>query len=219
MIFKLNEDENVDGILIQLPLFNHLKPHTKEVINSVSFEKDCDGLTAIQQGMASQLIEGSVMTAAVEACMISIFEAYDLKFNWDEICENGVSENLNFFKDLRITIINDSILIGKPLAQILGNFGSTITIANEATKNISDLLKQSDIVVSATGVGNLIKASELKQDCVLIDVTSIKKDGKVTGDFVQDENLKKIAKAFTPVPGGIGPLTVACLVRNLVRLI
>src|SRR4029079_17238374 len=115
-----------------------------------------------------------------------------------------------------VLIINNSDLIGKPLSMVLSTLGCTVTIANEFSKNLKDLMSTADIIVTATGRGNIFNFDDVNENALVIDVTSKFTDGKVVGDFKKSENSKNIY--YTPVPGGIGRLTIACLLRNLVNL-
>lgn len=198
-IDDLNKDESVNGILVQLPLYEQLNPYKHRIINSVNPLKDVDGLSAINFGLYSQDIMNGILPATVDACL----EVIKSSFNKD-------------FQGSSIVIVNNSDLIGKPLAMILSTLGATVTITNEFTSNITDILSKADIVITATGKGNLFDINLLKDNSVAIDVTSIKVNDKTTGDFIISESNKNIA--YTPVPGGIGPLTIACLLRNLVNL-
>lgn len=201
-ISELNNDISVNGIVVQLPLFSHLNDFTTEILDTLSPKKDADGLTSTSLATAFNFSENSIMPAAVEAIMISLSEVEDLK-------------NL---KGKNILIINNSNLVGNPLAVALSKLNATVTIANEFTQNLNKLTLNADIIITATGVTNIIKADDIKNGAILIDVTSVNKDGKVYGDFIFDESLINKAKAYTPVPGGIGPLTVASLFKNLIKL-
>ena len=199
-INDLNNDKTVNGILVQLPLYELLAPYKHRLLNSVNPLKDVDGLSAINFGLYSQDLMNGILPATVDACLEVIKDSYA--------------------KDLpgtNVLIINNSDLIGKPLAMVLTTIGCTVTIANELSNNISDLLKTNDIIVSATGRGNLYNFADINQNALVIDITSKLIDNKVVGDFkrTEDQNNNII---YTPVPGGMGPITIACLLRNLVNL-
>jgi methylenetetrahydrofolate dehydrogenase (NADP+)/methenyltetrahydrofolate cyclohydrolase len=121
------------------------------------------------------------------------------------------------FKSKVITIVNDSCLIGKPLSAYLLTKGATVLICNEFTKNLAKFTKQADILITATGKAGLITASMVKKGSYIIDAGISKVKGKTLGD-VDFNSVSKIAKAITPVPGGVGPVTVACLMKNLLKL-
>lgn len=198
-ISNLNNDPSVNGILIQLPLHESLAPYKHRLLNSINPLKDVDGLSAINFGLYSQDLMNGILPATVDACL--------------EVIKNSYSKDL---PGTNVLIINNSDLIGKPLAMILSTLGCTVTIANEFSENIENLLKSNNIIVSATGKGNLYKFSQLGENTLVIDVTSKLIEGKVVGDFIKDEDNSNIT--YTPVPGGIGPITIACLLRNLINL-
>lgn len=199
-IDELNKDDSVNGILTQLPLYQHLTPYKHRILNSVNPIKDADGLSAINFGLYSQDILNGILPATVDACLEVVKEYYKNDFNGSNIL-----------------IVNNSDLIGKPLATVFATLNATVTIANEFTKNLEDLFSTADIIVTATGKGELFDFDSVQDGSLVIDVTSIKKDDKVVGDFKdRKDNNKDIT--YTPVPGGIGPITVACLYRNLVNL-
>lgn len=199
-IDELNKDDSVNGILTQLPLYQHLTPYKHRILNSVNPIKDADGLSAINFGLYSQDILNGILPATVDACLEVLKEYYKNDFNGSNVL-----------------IVNNSDLIGKPLATVFATLNATVTIANEFTKNLEDLFSTADIIVTATGKGELFDFDSVQDSSLVIDVTSIKKDDKVVGDFKdRKDNNKDIT--YTPVPGGIGPITVACLYRNLVNL-
>jgi len=203
IINKLNADNNLHGIVVQLPLFEHLAEDTLEILECIEPLKDADGLTRSSLASAFYFSEESILPAAVAAIMKSI-------------------NHVISFKELsgkNVVIINNSNLVGVPLSVVLSRFNATVTICNEFTKNLTILTKEADIIISATGVTNIISANVIKKDSILIDVTSVVKEGKVYGDFIYDTELISKVKAYTPVPGGIGPLTVASLFENLIKLV
>lgn len=202
LIAQLNADDSFNGIVVQLPLFKHLEEDTFEILNNIDYRKDADGLTTTSLASAFNYNENSIMPAAVEAVLIALSQAKDP----------------NDLNGQSILIINNSNLVGNPLAIVLSRFNATVTIANEFTKNLKDLTLNSDIIVSATGVTNIIEAKDIKMGAILIDVTSVSSSGMVLGDFVYDQDLINKCSAYTKVPGGIGPITVASLFKNLVRL-
>ena len=116
-----------------------------------------------------------------------------------------------------IVIINNSNLIGKPLANLLMNLNASVTVLNKHTVNLQKYTKDADILVSATGQVGLINASMLKEGATVVDVTSMKVGDEYKGDVVHDDSLSEKIGYFTPVPGGVGPVTVACLLRNFIR--
>ena len=214
-IQNLNSDETVTGILLQLPLYPHLSESTREIVNSIAKQKDVDGLTAAQQGDVNQLIPGSFPTAAVEATIESLNYCFEEDLSWENISKNP--EKLKSLQGLDVLIVNNTNLVGKPLSQILSSLGATVTIANIFTKNLKEMSRKSDIVISATNQTNLFDYNDIKENSILIDITSVSVDGKIVGDFVRSEELLEKCKFMTPVPGGIGPMTIACLLRNLAK--
>jgi len=202
-IEDLNSDNTVHGIVVQLPLFDNLLDSTTEILNTIEPRKDADGLTLTSLSSSFNYSEKSIMPAAVEAIMISIAQ---------------VNSKVNL-KGKNVVIINNSNLVGNPLAIALSKLNATVTLAHEYTLNLKELVLNADVIISATGVTNIISDVDIKEGAILIDLTSVSKDGKVLGDFIYDENLINKAMAYTPVPGGIGPLTVASLFKNLVKLV
>lgn len=199
-IKELNEKQEVNGILVQLPLFEELKEFQHPILNTINPLKDPDGLTAINLGLITQSFMNGIIPATVDAVLECI------KF-----------AKLNV-TGKEILIINNTDLIGKPLAGILATLNATVTIVNKFTHNLRAYTQSADVIVSATGQTDLINDVMIKEHTLLIDVTSRSVDGKVKGDIVRSSELEAKADFITPVPGGIGPLTIACLLRNLVKL-
>jgi methylenetetrahydrofolate dehydrogenase (NADP+) / methenyltetrahydrofolate cyclohydrolase len=199
-IKSLNDNPAIDGILVQLPLFEDWELFRHQIFNTINPLKDPDGLSAINAGLVSQSVLNGIIPATVDAVLECI------KFSGAKL------EGAN------VLVINNTDLIGKPLGSILATLNSTVTIANKHTKDLDNLISKADIVVSATGATNIIRSDNVKSGAVIVDVTSIKKDAKVIGDLTIDEKIEAIDGFITPVPGGVGPLTIACLLRNLVTL-
>lgn len=217
-INDLNKNDDIDGILLQLPLFNHLKKYRNKILNLIDPQKDIDGLTYANLGKTLQSDPKAILPATVSAVMYCLKEKYDfIPFavgNFDEKIE--INDNLpNQLESKKVLIINNSILIGRPLSMILSQYNATVIIANKYTKNLSDLITTSEIIISATGIGHVVKSSMLSSGTLFIDVTSINKNGKVIGDLEIDDPKKDIF--ITSVPGGIGPLTISCLFGNLIQ--
>ena len=213
---KLNADNSINSVLIQLPFYEHLDQFEEEIVNVLDYSKDADGLTAFQQGLSSQIIKDSIPPATVEAVLECLNECFTEDLTWNNLQTNWKS--IKSLKSKNVLIVNNSNLIGKPLANILSTLGATVTIANENTKDLVGIMHNSDIVVTATGKTNLFDDTSIREGVIVIDVTSTNVDGKALGDFVQSELLLNKVGKITPVPGGVGPLTVACLLRNVVRL-
>ncbi|MDD3647066.1 MAG: bifunctional 5,10-methylenetetrahydrofolate dehydrogenase/5,10-methenyltetrahydrofolate cyclohydrolase [Candidatus Dojkabacteria bacterium] len=194
---SLNQDPNCTGYFIQLPIREEF--HKAKVLDRISAIKDVDGLSSENLGKSIKGDPLAIRPATVEAVI-------------------AVLRNLKIqSKSKKVTIINDSNLIGKPLAGYLLSRGATITICNEFTKDLKAHTKHADIVVTAVGKAGLIRADMISNNSVIIDVGITKVKGKITGD-VDTKSVAKKAKAVTPVPNGIGPLTVICLFENLLKL-
>lgn len=201
-INELNENHDIKGIIVQLPLYDHIKDFKHHILNAIKPTKDIDGLSAVNLGLVSQNFLNGFIPATVDA----VLEC--LKFiKKDDITFDLMGKN--------VLVINNSDLIGKPLTSILSTMGATVTIANEYSEDLMGLISRNGIIISATGKGKLIPASSIQQGSVCIDITSIKKDNAIVGDFIVDDEFKGKVSYYTPVPGGVGPLTIACLLRNL----
>ena len=194
-IIELNNDSYVNGILLQLPIpskFNQYK-----LLNLINKDKDVDGLTDINMGM--------------------LFKNYN---NLVPCTPNGIIKLLDEYKiDLKgkyAVVVGKSNLVGKPLAMLLLQKGSTVTICHSKTKDLGYFTKQADILISAVGKKDLITKDMVKDDAIVIDVGINRVDGKLYGD-VDFEDIKDIASYITPVPGGVGPMTVAMLLSNVLK--
>ncbi len=193
------------GIMVQLPLYDHLKSSQLKILNAIPAEHDVDGLTAVNIGKVVQGTKDAVYPATVKA----IIKSLNLP------AKNNLEE---FLKGKTVTIVNNSDLIGKPLSAVLSSYGATVTICNIHTPDLKQHTVNADIVVSATGKTNLIDSDMIKPDSILIDVTSQSSGNKVIGDIIRSKALDDKAGWITPVPGGIGPLTIASLFDNLMNL-
>lgn len=193
-IVELNNDDYVDGILIQLPLPKGFDE--KKYINLIAKNKDVDGLTDKNSG---RLLKGDF---SVSPCTpLGIIRL--LKENNIEI------------EGKHAVIVGRSNLVGKPLALLLLNENATVTVCHSKTNNLEEYTKQADILISATGIKHLIKEDMVKDNAVVVDVGIIRED-KLYGDVDYEEVFKK-ASYITPVPGGVGPMTVAMLLDNVVQ--
>lgn len=188
-INKLNQDNNVDGIMVQLPLPQKYfsKEDTKNLLQLISPKKDIDGLTN----------KGKFLPAVVRAVI--------------EILED---ENITV-KNKKVVVLGASDLIGKPVAYLLEKKGGIITVVNSKTVNPKELTKQADIVIAATGKPQILKGDMVKDGAIIIDVGAVKVGDKIVGD-VDFETVSKKAGKITPVPGGVGPMTVICLMENII---
>jgi methylenetetrahydrofolate dehydrogenase (NADP+)/methenyltetrahydrofolate cyclohydrolase len=202
-IEELNNNKNVHGILVQLPLPKHID--AKKVIHKIDFNKDVDGFHIMNVGKLSigQIdgIDKAMIPCTPLACL--------------HLLKHVKGDNLSGLKTL---VIGASNIVGRPLARLLMLNNCTVTIANRSTKDLKAECLQSDVIFSAAGVVNLIKGDMVKNDAIIIDVginRVLTKDGtnKIVGD-VDFEAVKNVAFAVTPVPGGVGPMTISYLLQN-----
>ena len=203
-INELNADKKVHGILVQLPLPRHID--SKKIIHAIDPRKDVDGFHVINVGKLSiGEIEGknkSIIPCTPLACLHLLKEVH--------------GDNLS---GLKVLVIGSSNIVGKPLARLLLIENCTVTVANRSTKDLEFECKNSDAIIVAAGSPNLIKASMVKKSATIIDVgiNRVNIDGvnRLVGD-VDFEAVKKIAGAITPVPGGVGPMTISYLLKNTI---
>jgi methylenetetrahydrofolate dehydrogenase (NADP+)/methenyltetrahydrofolate cyclohydrolase len=192
MIDELNKDEKVTGILIQMPIPNHISRN--KIINAVASEKDVDGFHPVNIG---KLILGEgKLYPCTPLGVIRLLEYYDIEISGKEA-----------------VVIGNSPVVGNPTAQMLLKKGATVTICHKKTKDLGMHTSKADILVSAVGKRNLITKDMVKEGAVVIDVGIVREEGKIYGD-VDFENVKGKCSFITPVPGGVGPMTVACLLEN-----
>ena len=192
-IIELNNDEYVHGILLQLPIPE--KFNEEKLINYISRNKDVDGLTDINVG---KLINN-------KKCLVSCTPQGIIKL----LEESGVS-----ISGTNVVIVGRSKLVGKPLISLFLNNDATVTVCHSKTNNLKEFTKNADILVVAVGKKHLITEDMVKEDSVVIDVGINRIDGKLYGD-VDYENVKNKVSLITPVPGGVGPMTVAILLCNV----
>jgi len=191
-INELNKNQNVSGILVQLPLPAHIDK--EKIINAIDYFKDVDGFNPINVGNLASGYK-SIIPCTPLGCLMLIKKA-----------EKNLSGK-------HAVVVGRSNLNGKPMAQLLLKENCTVTIVHSKTKNLKIECQRADILVVAVGVANLIKADWVKNDSIVIDVGINKVGNKIVGDVSFDEVKKKV-KAITPVPGGVGPMTIACLLKN-----
>ena len=191
-IKELNNDQNVSGVLVQLPLPKQIDK--EKIINAIHPSKDVDGFNPVNVGNLSSGYKGLVPCTPM-GCLMLI---------------KKVEKNLS---GKHAVIIGRSNLNGKPMAQLLLKENCTVTIVHSKTKNLQQECLKADILVAAVGVPNLVKKNWVKKDAIVIDVGINKLNDKIVGD-VEFDQVKDIAKAITPVPGGVGPMTIACLLKN-----
>tara|TARA_Y100001936_G_C16062235_1_gene664829 strand:- start:756 stop:1601 length:846 start_codon:yes stop_codon:yes gene_type:complete len=194
-IKKLNKDDSVSGILVQLPLPKHI--NKQKIIEAILPSKDVDGFHPMNVGNLSSGYDSSIPCTPL-GCYLLI---------------KKIETNLDGKKAI---IIGRSNLNGKPMAQLLLRENCTVTIAHSKTKNLKEECLKGDIVVAAVGIPELVKGDWIKKDSIVIDVGINKTDKGIVGD-VDFHEVSKVAKALTPVPGGVGPMTIVCLLKNTVE--
>lgn len=196
LITRLNDDNDVDGILLQLPLPKHLD--SDRLVQLICAAKDVDGLNLLNAGALVAGVDGMV-PCTPQGSMILI---------------KSVLKDLN---GLNAVVIGRSLLFGKPMAQLLLQENCTVTMAHSRTKNIEEVCRNADILVVAIGREKMVKADWIKSGACVIDVgINRMENGKLCGDVDFDAALD-VAGAITPVPGGVGPMTIACLLANTVK--
>ena len=194
-ISDLNVDNSVSGILVQLPLPKHIDK--KKVIDSISPSKDVDGFHPMNVGNLSSGYDSSVPCTPL-GCYLLL---------------KKIEPDLNGKKAV---IIGRSNLNGKPMAQLLLKENCTVTITHSKTKNLKSECLLADIIIAAVGIPELVKGDWVKKESIIIDVGINKVEKGIVGDVDFDQVSKK-AKALTPVPGGVGPMTIACLIKNTIE--
>lgn len=198
-INQLNEDQSVHGILLQLPLPNHLRDVQEDLVQMIAPQKDVDGLTVTNSGKLFLGMEDGHVPCTPQGSLHLIKE---------------VKQDLN---GLNAVVIGRSNLFGKPMAQLLLNENCTVTMAHSRTKDLDKVCAQADILVAAVGREKMVKADWVKEGAIVIDVgINRMEDGKLCGDVDYDE-VKNKALAITPVPGGVGPMTITYLLSNTVK--
>lgn len=192
-IEKLNKDDKIDGILVQLPLPVHIDE--LKIINAISPEKDVDGFHSVNLG---KMIIGD-KTGFLPCTPYGIMQLLD-EYGIDPAGKDTV-------------IIGRSNIVGKPAAILFIEKSATVQVCNTKTKNIKEKIRNADIVIAAVGVPNFIKGEDIKEGAVVIDVGINRVNGKLCGD-VDYEEVSEKAGYITPVPGGVGPMTIASLIKN-----
>ena len=193
-INELNKDETVSGILVQLPLPKHIDK--QKVIETIAPSKDVDGFHPMNVGNLSSGYESSVPCTPL-GCYLMI---------------KKIEPNLSGKKAV---VVGRSNLNGKPMTQLLLKENCTVTITHSRTKDLKAECLEADIIVAAVGIPELVKGDWVKKDAIVIDVGINKTENGLVGD-VDFDQVSKVAKALTPVPGGVGPMTIACLLKNTI---
>ena len=196
LIDKLNKDTEVDGIMINLPLPPQI--NATKVLNSIKLIKDVDGFKAENLGLLFQNNEGFT-SPSTPAGIMALIEKYNIDLEGKDV-----------------VVVGSSNIVGKPIAALILNNRGTVTICNIYTKNLAEKTKNADILISAVGKAKLITEDMVKEGAVVIDVGINRVNGKLEGD-VDFENVQKKASHITPVPGGVGALTVAMLLSNILK--
>ena len=194
-IDELNKEDSVSGILVQLPLPNHIDK--QKIIEAIDPSKDVDGFHPMNVGNLSSGYESSIPCTPL-GCYLLI---------------KKIEPNLSGKKAV---IVGRSNLNGKPMTQLLLKENCTVTITHSKTKDLKAECLEADILVAAVGIPELVKGDWVKKDAIVIDVGINKTDKGIVGDVAFDE-VSKSARALTPVPGGVGPMTIACLLKNTVE--
>ncbi|MDO4902969.1 MAG: bifunctional methylenetetrahydrofolate dehydrogenase/methenyltetrahydrofolate cyclohydrolase FolD [Limosilactobacillus sp.] len=198
-IKNLNEDDEIDAIIVQEPLPDHLDGIA--ITNAIRPDKDVDGLHPTNLGKLYANQPSHYPVACTPRGIMRMFDEYDVEL-----------EGAN------VVVIGRSILVGRPMLALLNNANATVTLAGSRTKNLSELTKKADILIVATGKAKMIGADDVKKGAVVIDVgINRMENGKLTGD-VDFDAVEPIAGMITPVPGGVGPMTIASLIAQTVDL-
>lgn len=200
LIEKLNDDAQVNGILVQLPLPEHM--NADAIIGAIDPDKDVDGFHVVNVGRLHAGLDGMVPCTPLG-------------------CVELIKSRLDSLSGAKAVIVGRSNIVGKPLAALLTREHCTVTVAHSRTRDLAGECGAADIVVAAVGVPKLVKGSWIKEGATVIDVgiNRVEIDGgrsRLVGD-VDFEDAVKRAGAITPVPGGVGPMTIACLLQNTVR--
>lgn len=198
LIDALNKDADVSGFIIQLPLPKHLQTSVPQIIRAIDPKKDVDGFGAYNLGKMFLSTTFEDLPPATPAGVIELLRYYKIPI-----------------EGKHAVVVGHSNIVGKPLAVMLLNRSATVTVCHIKTKNLKQHTEQADILCVAVGKAGLITKDMVKPGAVVIDIGITRMGEKLLGD-VDFDNVKEIASAITPVPGGVGPLTVASLIRNCV---
>ncbi len=195
LIDELNNDDTVTGILVQLPLPKHIDE--LKVIHAIDPIKDVDGFHP--ENIGRFMIGEDALMSCTPSGIITMLESIDVPL-----------------EGAHAVVVGRSNIVGKPVSQMLLNKNCTVTICHSRTKNLAEITKQADILVAAVGRAQMIKADMVKEGAVVIDVGVNRVDGKLVGD-VDFETIKEKASFITPVPGGVGPMTITTLLTNTLK--
>ncbi|WP_294333029.1 bifunctional methylenetetrahydrofolate dehydrogenase/methenyltetrahydrofolate cyclohydrolase FolD [uncultured Sphingomonas sp.] len=192
LVDRLNADASVDGILVQLPLPRHIDE--QEVLLRIHPDKDVDGFHPVNAGRLATGLDGFVPCTPLGCLML-------------------LQDKLGSLSGLDAVVIGRSNIVGKPMAALLTKASATVTVAHSRTRNLPHYLRHADIVVAAVGIPHFVKGEWLKPGATVIDVGINRTENGLVGD-VDFDSAASVAGAITPVPGGVGPMTIACLLRN-----
>lgn len=196
LIQKLNQDKEVNGILLQSPIPEHL--NINQAFKSITYRKDVDGFTPSSVGKLT--IGEDTFISCTPYGVMKMFEEYQIDLTGKDV-----------------VIIGRSNIVGKPIAQCCLAKNATVTICHSKTKNLKEHTKRADVLISAIGKANFVTKDMVKEGAVVIDVgINRNEEGKLVGD-VDFENVKEVASYITPVPGGVGPMTIAMLMNNVIK--
>jgi len=194
LVAELNDDDRVTGILVQLPLPDHMDEG--RVIRSIAPVKDVDGF---HPASAGHLLQGEpTFVAATPAGIMEILRAYEIPL-----------------LGARAVVVGRSNIVGKPMALLLLGEHATVTVCHSRTRDLGAVVREADVVVAAVGRAGMVTRDMVKKGAAVVDVGINRVDGKVVGDVAED--VREVAGHLTPVPGGVGPMTIASLLRNTVR--
>ncbi len=196
LITTLNYDDSVDGILVQLPLPKHINKNL--ILESIASSKDVDGFHPINVGYLN-LGQQSGFLPCTPLGVIRLLEAYNIRL-----------------EGLDCVMIGASNIVGRPMASLFLNAGASVSICHIKTRDLSLYTKRADLIVSATGCTNLLKADMVKEDVIVVDVGINRVGNSLVGD-VDFKEVSKKASFITPVPGGVGPMTIAMLLENTIK--
>ena len=201
IMIKDSIDSNISGMIVQLPVKN---PEIKELFKLIPVSKDVDGLNPLSLGLLWNDDEYVLVPATAKAIIKTLeYVASELKFKLIEYLEGK-----------NCLIINRSLIVGKPVASILLRNNATLIIAHSKTRNIEDLVSKSQVIISATGIPGFLNKFRFSPNTTIIDSGFKYVDGKILGDAIIDDKFGENVEYLSPVPGGIGPIGVACLLEN-----
>lgn len=219
VVHSINIDERIHGLLILMPLPRRI--NARRIVNAIVPEKDIDGLGAISVGRLAADESTFQLFRTGREDVLQQFRFMPSVWSFLPCTPFGVIRLLEHhgvtLKGKQVVIIGKSLAVGKPLSLMFLAKEATVTVCHRETRNLGKITRQADIICSATGRAGLIKAGMVKQGAVVVDIgINVLKDGRITGD-VDFKSVSKKASMITPVPGGVGPVTIAMLLENTVR--